>query len=137
LLAHEVVAAAAWAGALKVDPRSEVELLYTRAGVRGRPLALSTSAFPLPRLAGIAGAVADSGSITAALRALGVADYTRAHSAISTRLPGAAEADALARARTQPVLVVHYTNVDVAGVPVEAGVTLFAGDAVQLTVEGT
>jgi hypothetical protein len=33
------------------------------------------------------------------------------------------------------VLVVRYLNVDAAGAPVEAGCTLFAADAVQLTVE--
>ena len=36
---------------------------------------------------------------------------------------------------TQPVLVVQYVNVDRSGVPVEAGTTLFAADAVQLVVE--
>jgi len=49
-------------------------------------------------------------------------------------LPSRAEADALARAATQPLLVVHYTNVDQDGIPVEAGSTLFAADAVQLPV---
>ncbi len=62
-------------------------------------------------------------------------DYTRARSVVSTRLPTQAEADALSRPATQPVLVVHYVNVDRDGTPVEAGNTLFAADAVQLVVE--
>jgi GntR family phosphonate transport system transcriptional regulator len=33
------------------------------------------------------------------------------------------------------VLVVQYMNADLSGVPVEAGTTLFAADAVQLTVD--
>jgi DNA-binding GntR family transcriptional regulator len=33
------------------------------------------------------------------------------------------------------VLVVRYLNVDADGLPVSAGQTLFAGDAIQLTVE--
>jgi len=135
LLSHEIVSAAGWAAALKVSARDEVELLHTRATVRGRPIALSTSAFPLPRFAGIGTAVARAGSITGGLRALGVADYTRARSVVSARLPSPLEADALARPAGQPVLAVHYTNVDRHGVPVEAGCTLFAADAVQLTVE--
>ena len=53
---------------------------------------------------------------------------------MSCRLPTAAEADALARAATEPVLVVQFHSVDHDGVPVEAGRTLFAADAVQLTV---
>jgi GntR family phosphonate transport system transcriptional regulator len=82
----------------------------------------------------MAEAVARLGGITAALREFGVADYTRARSVVSARLPTQSEADALARPATQPVLVVQYTNVDRDGVPVEAGSTLFAADAVQLTV---
>ena len=134
LFAAETCAAGAWAGALKVSARSKVELLHTRACVRGRPVGLSSAAFPLPRLAGIAGAFARRRSITKALLELGVNDYTRERSTVSARLPNGAEADALARPATQPVLVVQYVNVDSAGVPVEAGTTLFAADAVQLTV---
>ena len=77
---------------------------------------------------------ADTGPITAALRRLGVVDYQRATSTVSCRLPTAPEADALARAATEPVLVVQFVSVDTEGVPVEAGRTLFAADAVQLSV---
>ena len=54
---------------------------------------------------------------------------------MSCRLPSPLEADALARPVTEPVLVVRYHNVDAEGVPVEAGCTLFAADAVQLSVD--
>jgi len=135
LLSHAPQRADAWSLALTVPPRSEVIVLDTRVSVRGRPIGLSHAAFPCPRLAGIADAVARHGGITAALREVGVADYTRARSTVSTRLPTHAEADALARAATQPVLVVQYVNIDHEGVPVEAGTTLFAADAVQLTVD--
>jgi GntR family phosphonate transport system transcriptional regulator len=50
-------------------------------------------------------------------------------------MPTQSEADALARPVTQPLLVVSYTNVDRDGLAVEAGITLFAADAVQLVVE--
>ena len=103
--------------------------------MRGRHVGLSTAAFPCPRLATIAALVSRHGSITKALAELGVVDYTRARSVVSTRLPTQAEADTLARPATQPVLVVQYVNVDRDGVPVEAGTTLFAADAVQLVVE--
>jgi GntR family phosphonate transport system transcriptional regulator len=134
LRAAQVCAAGEWAQALRVGRRSEVEVLYTRATVRGRPIGISTCAYPLPRLAGIAEAFRSAGSITEALRILGINDYTRERSVVSCRLPSGAEADALARPATMPVLVVHFVNVDTAGVPVEAGCTLFACDAVQLTV---
>ncbi len=135
LLSHAVVPAGDWAEALKVGGRGKVVQIETRSSVRGRPVALSTAAFPCPRFAEIAGHVADHGSITKAFRALGVTDYTRLRSVIATRLPTHAEADALARPTTQPVLVVQYVNVDREGVPVEAATTLFAADAVQLVVE--
>jgi GntR family phosphonate transport system transcriptional regulator len=135
LLSHDIVAAGGWADDLKVGGRSKVAVIETRSSVRGRPVALSTAAFPCPRLAGIADPVGRHGSITKALRELGVADYTRLRSVVSTRLPTRAEADALARPATQPVLVVQYVNVDRDGTPVEAATTLFAADAVQLVVE--
>jgi len=134
LRAAQVCAAGEWAQALRVARRSEVEVLYTRATVRGRPIGISTGAYPLPRLAGIGQAFSATGSITAALKHLGVNDYTRERSVVSCRLPTDAEADALARPATMPVLVVQFVNADTDGVPVEAGCTLFACDAVQLTV---
>jgi GntR family phosphonate transport system transcriptional regulator len=134
LLAHEQRAAGEWAEALELPRRAIVEVLHTRAVVRGRPIGISTTAYPLPRLAGVAEAFRASRSVTTALRQLGVADYLRARSTVSCRLPTPAEADALARPVTEPVLVVRYHSVDGAGVPVEAGCTLFAADAVQLQV---
>ncbi len=135
LLSHCIAPAAEWAAPLQVTPRSKVAVLEMRAAVRGRPVSLSTGAFPLPRCADIAALVERHGSITKSLAELGVVDYTRARSVVSTRLPSQSEADALARPLTQPVLVVQYVNVDRDGVPVEAATTLFAGDAVQLVVE--
>ncbi len=135
LRSHYAAVAAEWAAPLRVTPRSKVVVLETLAAVRGRPVSLSTGAFPCPRFAGIASLVDRHGSITRALAELGVVDYTRARSVVSTRLPTQAEADALARPMTQPVLVVQYVNVDRDGVPVEAATTLFAADAVQLVVE--
>ena len=135
VLARRIVAAGEWAAPLAVAGRSKVAVIETRASVRGRPVAISTAAFPCPRFATIAELVERHGSITRALRDLGVADYTRQRSVVSTRLPTPAEADALARPATQPVLVVQYVNVERDGTPVEAATTLFAADAVQLVVE--
>ncbi|WP_341892562.1 phosphonate metabolism transcriptional regulator PhnF [Variovorax sp. YR752] len=134
LLAHSCIVAGEWAEALRLPPRAMVDVLHTRVAARGRPIGLSTCAYPSARLSGMAAAFQQTGSITAALRQLGVADYQRSRSTVSCRLPTAAEADALARAATEPVLVVQFVSVDSAGVPVEAGRTLFAADAVQLSV---
>ncbi len=134
LLSHHLVAAGEWAGALRVSPRARVELLHSRIKVRGRPVGLCTAAYPAPRLRGMAAAFAATGSITAALKQLGVADYVRVRSTVSCRLPTHAEADAMARSPAEPVLVVQYFSVGSDGVPVEACRSLFAADAVQLSV---
>jgi len=135
LLTQQETGAGEWAAPLQVGARSRIELLNTRTVVRGRPLSLTVAAYPLPRLQGIGSAFAATRSVTAALASLGVADYTRRRSAVSARLPSAAEADALARPAIEPVLVVQFVNVDDAGRPVEAGRTVFAADAVQLFIE--
>ena len=77
----------------------------------------------------------DSSSRFARSPAWATFSLMRVRSTISTRLPTPAEADLLARPVTQPVLVVQYVNADLDGKPVEAATTLFAADAVQLTVE--
>lgn len=132
LLAQASLPAGEWAAALRLAPNALVEVLHTRARVRGRPIGLSTTAYPATRLAGIGQAFRALGTLTGALERLGVDDYQRARSTVSCRLPSAAEADALARPATEPLLVVQFVSVDGDGVPVEAGRTLFASDAVQL-----
>lgn len=134
LLAHVERPAPEWASGPQGLNCARVTQLESRAWLRERVISLSRSAFPLPRLAGIAEAFERSGSVTAALADLGVADYTRERSTISARLPSAAEAQALGRLPSEPVLVVDYRNLDLGGLPVEVGQTVFAADAVQLAV---
>ncbi|MBO9512566.1 MAG: phosphonate metabolism transcriptional regulator PhnF [Variovorax sp.] len=134
LLEHREAEATPWAKDLRVPARSRVIVLTTRASVRGRPVGLTVSAYPLPRFEGLAERVTALGRFTPALQALGVRDYTRAKSVVSARLPTALEADRLARSAAQPVLVVSAIDVDAQGTPIRSGVTLFAADAVQLTV---
>ena len=134
LLREEIIAAGEWALPLGLPADAPVAVLHTRAAVRGRPIGLSTTVYPAARLRGMAAAFREAGTITAALRQLGVHDYQRARSVVSCRLPSAEEADALARPAGDPVLVVQFHSVDSDGVPVEAGRTLFAADAVQLTM---
>ncbi|MFM1988685.1 MAG: GntR family transcriptional regulator, phosphonate transport system regulatory protein [Pseudomonadota bacterium] len=135
LLGRSVEPAGEWAEPLGTARDARVEVLRSRAIVRGRPIGLSTTAYPADRLAGIGAAFGETGSVTAALARLGVGDTVRVRSAVSCRLPTSAEADALARAAGEPVLVVAFVNADARGVPVEAGRTLFAADAVQLVME--
>lgn len=135
LLAQGEAEAGEWAAWLGVARRATVAWLDLKAVVRGRPIGLTHTVYPLPRLAGIGDAFGRTRSLTAALQALGVGDYTRRRSQLSARRATPDEADRLARPAGEPVVVVRFVNVDEQGTPVEAGQTVFAADAVQFVVE--
>ena len=100
----------------------------------GQPLALFRSVFPAAALPDLPQVMAVSGSITAALAACGVADYTRQATRITAKAAKPVQALALRIREGEPVLRSVAVNVDGAGRPVEYGITWFAGDRVTLTV---
>lgn len=100
----------------------------------GAPMAAFRSVFPAQRFPGLPGRLAETGSITAALRAEGLADYTRASTRIVAKTAGAALAARLMLTEGAPILRAKAVNVDEAGQPVEYGTTWFAGDRVVLTI---
>jgi GntR family phosphonate transport system transcriptional regulator len=85
------------------------------------PMAMFRSVFPADLLPGLARRLAQESSITAALAAEGVADYTRASTRLTAKL-------------ATPVLRSVSINVEPGGRPVEYGTTWFAGDRVTLVV---
>jgi GntR family phosphonate transport system transcriptional regulator len=100
----------------------------------GHPLAAFRSAFPATRFPGLPTLVAAEGSITRALAALGLGDYTRKDTRLTAQLADPVLALALLLRPGAAVLRSVAVNVDAGGVPVEYGVTWFAGDRVTLTV---
>ena len=100
----------------------------------GLPLAAFRSVFPAGRFAGFLPALEASGSITAALTASGLTDYTRRDTRLTAKLADPVLALALQVPAGAPVLRSVAVNVDAGGRPVEYGVTWFAGDRVTLTV---
>ena len=122
------------ASALKVLLQSKLLCLQVLGEAQGQPLHVSQRFFPLPRFAGLDAIVRETGSITAAFAALGVADYTRQESRITAQIPDAAIAAHLRQPVSRPVLQVESVNVDTAGVPIEFSTTWFAGDRVKLMV---
>lgn len=100
----------------------------------GQPIAAFRSVFPAARLPGLPQALTGQASLTAAMAACGVADYTRAETRLTAELADQVLALALQVRPGAPVLRSEAVNVDLAGVPVEAGTTWFAGDRVTLTV---
>jgi GntR family phosphonate transport system transcriptional regulator len=100
----------------------------------GHPLAAFRSVFPAARFPGLPELVAAEGSITRALAALGLADYTRRETRLTAQLADPVLALALLLRPGAAVLRSVAVNVDEAGQPVEYGTTWFAGERVTLTV---
>ena len=99
-----------------------------------QPIAHFRSVFPAERFPDLLTHVARHPSITAALLACGLPDYTRQSTRITARSATPVQAAALRLAAGAPLLRSESINVDLAGVPVEYGLTWFAGDRVTLTL---
>ena len=125
--------------------RGEAEALHLSAGdpvcsyhghslADGQPIALFESLFPLPRLPQMPEALQTTSSVTEALRAAGVADYTRASTRLTAVRATATQALHLMLTEGDPLLRSSGVNVDENKTPVEYGRTWFAGDRVTLTL---
>ena len=101
----------------------------------GVPVTYATHYFPAERFRGLAELYTQTTSLTAALRELGVPDYTRKVTRLSARLPSEIEARQLGQAAARPLLQAEAVNVDPEGQPFQYSITRFAGDRVQLVVE--
>ena len=99
----------------------------------GQPIAVFRSVFPAERLPELLKHAQQNQSVTAALAACGVADYTRRSTRITARLATAVQGIALRLAEGAAILRSEAVNVDPSGQPVEYGLTWFAGDRVTLT----
>lgn len=109
-----------------------IDLLRTADGI---PLSVSTHWFPKSRCDGILQAYAQTQSITLALRQIGISDYDRASTRITSRLPIGEEGRLLQQARSQPVLVSESVNVDANVDPIEYALARFASQRVQFVFE--
>jgi len=114
-----------------------VELVHLYEGLSladGVVLAQFRSAFPADRFPTLPEALARLGSVTAALAEMGVSDYTRASTRITAKLARGPRAALMHLPEGAALLRTEAVNVDATGVPVEYGLTWFAGDRVALTV---
>ena len=122
------------ARALRLKPGDPVHVVEGISLADGQPIAAFRSVFPAPRFPGFLTLVRETGSITGALSATGLPDYTRAETRLTAQLADPVLALALAVRAGAPVLRTVAVNVDPKGVPVEHGLTWFAGERVTLTV---
>lgn len=131
----EVPADAQIAEALGLRRGRAVILVERLALADGRPVVLGTHHFPAARFPRLAALLAADPSITAALAACGVPDYSRRVTRITARLPTPEEAELLQQSRARPILVTEAVNVDPAGAVVDVSFARYAAGRVQLVVE--
>lgn len=99
------------------------------------PLALFQSVFPADRFENLPRFLADKSSVTAALQAHGVTDYTREWTRLTAKRATATQAGLLRIEEGAPILRSVGMNADMDGTPVEYGRTWFVGDRVTLTLD--
>lgn len=100
----------------------------------GLPLARFISVFPAQRFPDFPQHMSAQGSVTAALAACGLSDYTRASTRLTAKLADSILARHLRIADGAAVLRSEAVNIDAVGQAVEYGITWFAGDRITLTV---
>jgi GntR family phosphonate transport system transcriptional regulator len=134
LAVREAPATAEVAEALGLSPTMSVAVLEILRRADGLPVSVTTSHLPVPRFSGIEAAFRETNSLTAALAAFGVADYTRRSTRLWARMPTPEEAVLLRQRADLPVLVMESVNQDEAGLGIEFGITRAAGQRVQVLV---
>ncbi len=127
-------ASAKEAEAMHLPPGVQVHVIEGISLVDDQPLAVFRSVFDAGRFPGLLQWLEAEQSITAALIACGLTDYTRASTRLTAKIANPVQALALQMAEGRPLLRSVSINVDAEGVPVEYGTTWFAGDRVTLTV---
>lgn len=124
------------AEALRLEDGAPVHVVEGVSLIDGTPVAVFCSVFDARRFPDLPAEVTHTSSITAALRAGGVADFTRASTRIGAELASGPKALHLKITQNAPLLRSEALNVDPEGVPVEYGLVWFAADRISLTVMG-
>ncbi len=119
---------------LNLPPRAEVHVYEGLSLADGVPVAHFESVFPADRFPDLPARLQASGSVTAALAAEGLEDYTRATTRLTAVAASPTQALHLRLAEGAPILRTQSVNIDPEGRPVESGQTWFAGDRIALTV---
>ncbi|WP_041675412.1 phosphonate metabolism transcriptional regulator PhnF [Ramlibacter tataouinensis] len=119
---------------LRLAPKEPVLMVENLSEANGQPLSLMTAYYPAARFGAMLEMLGEGTSTTEVLRRLGVEDYLRAESRITTQMPSEETARLLRQPVTRPLLCVESLDVDLQGVPIKFGETVFCGDRVQLCV---
>lgn len=122
------------AEALALPPNARVHAAEGISLADGLPIAHFRSIFPAARLPDLPDHLRQTGSVTQALAACGIPDFTRASTRLTARRATAIEAQHLMLREGDPVLETVSINHDPQGQPVEYGRTAFIGDHVSLSM---
>ena len=102
--------------------------------VEGRSLARGTHWFAAERVPGLTESYRATGSITAALRAIGIDDYVRAATTVGALHATTAEAADLGLTSGSVVLVTRSLDTLTDGTPLQIGITRFVADRVEFDI---
>ncbi len=134
LTAREMPAPDRAAHELKLGKGAAVLMVEMLDEANDRPIALATAYYPAARFSGLLEMLGCGTSTTEILRHFGVQDYLRSESRITTQMPSDETARLLKQPTSRPVLCVECVDVDMQGLPIKYGETVFCGDQVQLVV---
>lgn len=115
---------------------SEVHVYEGLSLSDGQPIGVFRSVFPANRFPNLLENLEKSRSVTKALQAHGVTDFTRSQTSLTAKTASATIALHLRLSEGAPILRAVSINVDPESRPIEYGRTWFAGDRVTLTVKG-
>lgn len=135
MTADRVAAPRAVAKALRLTQAAEVWRLNYLTRIDGKPVTLNEHFLPADGFPDLGPDFLRLGSVTQALRAGGLADYTRAETRITARLATPTEAKALGLRRGRPLLVTWGIDCDPLGRPISVNHARLSADTVTLTVE--
>jgi len=121
--------------ALRISSGKPVCAYHGLSLADGQPIAVVESVFATDHPEDLAEALKAYTSITEALSAVGVADYTRATTRLTAVRASATQALHLNVSEGDPLLKSTSVNEDENGTPVEYGRTWFAGDRITLTLD--
>ncbi|NDV88542.1 phosphonate metabolism transcriptional regulator PhnF [Aurantimonas aggregata] len=123
------------ANQLQLAPGAALVRLESLNVADGVPLSVGTSWFPADRFPRIVAAYAETGSITKALAAHGVADYARRSTRITAERVAHDDAEHLGCASDAIVIVSESANYDADGVPIQFSRSRFLADRVELVFD--
>ena len=119
---------------LGIKPGKSVVMIEQLGEADETPVCASEQYFPEERFPDFASVLSETRSVTAAMAKFGVIDYVRAWTRIAAVAPSRVIARKLRQPDNAPVLRAEALNLDMAGQPIEYGVTYFAGQRAALMV---